>query len=151
MARMHSRKKGKAGSKRPFSEKSRVWVKYTDEEVSKIIDKLHKSGKTPSQIGMILRDSYGIPNIRSVLKKKLTKDIESRGNKIELPEDLSFLMKKEIILGKHIEKNKKDMPSKRGLQLTESKIRRLVKYYKRAGVLPSDWVYDKDKVKLLIG
>lgn len=147
---MHSRKKGKSGSKRPLSDKTKVWVKYTSEEVSKIIDKLHKAGKTPSQIGMILRDSYGIPDARAIIKKKLLKNMKEKGAKIELPEDLIFLMKKEIKLLKHLDKNKKDMPSKRGLQLTESKIRRLVKYYKRKGTLPADWVYDKDKIKLLI-
>ena len=53
-------------------------------------------------------------------------------------------------LRKHLEKNKKDYSSKRGLELTESKIRRLVKYYKKRKVLPEDWKYDPEKAKLLV-
>ena len=151
MARMHSRRKGKSGSKRPFSDKTRVWVKYSAEEVSKIIDKLHKSGKNPSQIGMILRDSYGIPNVRTILEKRLISSMKEKNIKFEIPEDIMYLIKKEMSIAKHLSRNKKDMPSKRGLQLTESKIRRLVKHYKRAGVLPKDWVYDREKAKLIIG
>lgn len=147
---MHSRKKGKSGSKRPLSEKSRVWVKAKPEEISKVVEKLRKDGKTPSQIGMILRDNYGIPNVRTLLSKKLVKKMADLNMKFEVPEDLTFLMKKEMKIIKHLETNKKDIPSKRGLQLTESKIRRLVKYYKNSGVLPANWVYDREKVKLII-
>lgn len=151
MARMHSRRKGKSGSKRPLSDKTKIWVKYNPEEVSKIVDKLHKAGKTPSQIGMILRDSYGVPNIKSILNRKLLSHMKEKNVKFEIPEDLVYLMKKEMTIVKHLEKNKKDMPSKRGVQLTESKIRRLVKYYKRKGILPADWVYNREKAKLIIG
>ena len=42
------------------------------------------------------------------------------------------------------------MPAKRGLELTESKIRKLVKYYKKTKKLESDWKYDPDKIRLLI-
>jgi len=37
----------------------------------------------------------------------------------------------------------------RGLQLTESKINKLVKYYKKSDRLSKDWKYDHKKVKLL--
>ena len=42
------------------------------------------------------------------------------------------------------------MVAKRGLQLTESKIKRIVKYYKISDKLPSGWTYDPEKVRLLI-
>ena len=41
--------------------------------------------------------------------------------------------------------------AKRGLHLTESKIRRLVKYYKKTNKLPAAWKYDREQAKLLIG
>jgi len=50
-------------------------------------------------------------------------------------------LKRAIQTKKHLEKNKKDIHSKRGLQLIEAKIRRLAKYYKREGVLPKKWSY----------
>ena len=42
------------------------------------------------------------------------------------------------------------MPAKRGLQLTENKINKLIKYYKREGILDKDWIYDRQKAKLLV-
>ena len=45
---------------------------------------------------------------------------------------------------------KKDMTAKRGLILTESKIRRLIKYYHNTGRLPLDWKYTREGAKLLV-
>ena len=73
-------------------------------------------------------------------------------NKIlpHLPEDIVALIKKQIALKKHLEVNKHDFTAKRGMQLTESKINRLAKYYKSSKKLPSDWKYDREKAELLI-
>ena len=60
------------------------------------------------------------------------------------------LIKKAVQLHYHMGKNKRDYTSKRGLELTESKIRRLAKYYKKEGMLPVDWKYDVDKARLLV-
>ena len=61
------------------------------------------------------------------------------------------LIKRRINLTTHRESNKQDMTAKRGFQLTESKINRLVKYYKSTGKLPADWKFDRSKAKLLVG
>jgi small subunit ribosomal protein S15 len=50
----------------------------------------------------------------------------------------------------HLERNKRDYTSKRGLELTESKIRRLAKYYKGKKTLPANWKWDLSQAKLLI-
>jgi small subunit ribosomal protein S15 len=151
MARMYSRKKGKAGSKKPEKKVKKTWLNYTSKEIEKIIIKLHKEEKTQSQIGMILRDTYGIPDVSAVLNKKINDVLKENNLQPKLPDDLSALIKKHIMILKHMEKNKKDMPSKRGLQLTESKILRLSKYYKKAGKLPSNWKFDRETARLLIG
>ena len=147
---MHSRDKGKSGSTKPLEKKTYKWVKYKPKEIEQLITKLSKLGKTPSQIGLILRDQYGIPDIKSITKNKLLAILKKNKLNPELPEPLSALIKKEIVLLKHMEKNKHDQPSKRGLNLTESKIRRLTKYYKKKGVLPKDWKYSKEQAKLLV-
>ncbi|MEK6967241.1 MAG: 30S ribosomal protein S15, partial [Nanoarchaeota archaeon] len=59
-------------------------------------------------------------------------------------------IRKNIYVKHHLEKNHKDMAAKRGLQLTDSKIRRLVKYYKRTKRIEKDWTYDPDKIRLLV-
>src|SRR3989344_2034392 len=124
MARMHSRKKGKSGSKKPMKSNKAIWEKYNDKEVVLLIEKLAKEGKTSSEIGITLRDSYGIPDIRLITKKTLTSILS--------------------------EQNKHDQPSIRGLTLTESKIRRLAKYYKSRSLLPESWRYSRTNAKLLI-
>lgn len=150
MARMYSGKKGKSGSHKPVEEKDHKWVNYKPKEIEQLILKIAKTGKTPSQIGMILRDEYGIPDLEKLTKKKLVMILKENKAAPELPEDLTALIKREIIILKHMEKNKHDQPSKRGLLLTESKIRRLVKYYKRVGKLPATWKYSKEQAKLLV-
>jgi small subunit ribosomal protein S15 len=42
------------------------------------------------------------------------------------------------------------MANNRNLQLIESKIRRLVKYYKRNEVLPQNWEYSLKNAELLL-
>jgi SSU ribosomal protein S15P len=103
---------------------------------------LARRGFPPSQIGIILRDQYGIPLVKPITGKKLTRILEEHGVKQELPEDLLNLIRRALRIRKHLEEHPKDMASRRGLQLVESKIHRLIKYYKRVGKLPKDFVYN---------
>ena len=150
MARMYSRKKGKSSSKKPVKKTKPVWLRYGSKETEQLVIKLTKAGKTASEIGIILRDSYGIPSVKVVTKKKIVKIMEENKLTKTLPFDLLALIKKEIAIMKHMDANKKDMTAKRGLTLTDSKIRRLVKYYKKSKKLPADWNYDKKNAKLII-
>ncbi len=149
MARMHSRKHGKSGSKKPDEIKKPIWLQYDKLEAEKIVVKLAKEGYSPAMIGLLLRDQYGIPDIR--IYEERIYDILKKNNLLpEIPEDLFSLLKRAVNLRKHLEKHKKDSTSKRGLELLESKIRRLVKYYRRVGRLPENWKYDPEKAKLLV-
>ena len=150
MARMYSRKKGKSGSKKPL-QRIAPWVRYKPNEVEEIVIKLAKKEMQSAKIGTILRDQYGIPSARLVTKKKITQIMkEHKVYHTPYPEDMFNLLKKAVNLAAHLQKNKKDYTSKRGLEITESKIRRLGKYYKRKGVLPKDWKYDLEKAKLIV-
>ncbi len=146
---MHSRRKGKSGSKKPLK-KSHSWMSYKPKEIELLIVKFGKEGNTPSQIGLILRDVYGIPDVKTITKKSITDILEKRKLLSDLPENLTALLKRVIDLQKHLEENKKDLVAKRGLTLTESKIRRLVKHYKKSGRLPQDWHYNPKRVNLLV-
>jgi len=150
IARMHSRKRGKSGSKKPVKKAVPSWVRYKPKEAEMLIVKLAKEGKTPSQIGMVLRDTYGIPDIRTVMKKKISKILDEKKLLKQIPEDLMALMKKAIAVRKHLEANKQDKSAIRGRQLTDSKINRLVKYYKKTNKLPEDWKYDPNRLRLYI-
>lgn len=149
MARMHSRRKGKSGSKRPEENKKQTWQRYSAKEVESLVVKVAKTDKKPSQIGMILRDSYGIPDVKTITSKKISQILSENKVKQELPENLIYLIKKYIKVAEHFEANKQDMTAKRGLQLTESKINRIVKYYKANKKIPKEWKFDREKAKLL--
>jgi len=150
MARMYSGRKGKSGSTKPSKITRLSWVRYKPNEIELLIAKLAKEGKTSSQIGLFLRDVYGIPNIKQVIGKNVTTILKEKNILSKIPEDLMALIKSSITLKKHLESNKHDVPAKRGLELTESKIRKLVKYYKKTKKLEKDWKYDPDKIKILI-
>ena len=150
MAKMHSRKKGKSGSHKHIIKTKNAWVIHSEKEIEKLVIKLAKNDLHSSQIGLRLRDSYGIPNVKSITKKGLVHILKENSLTKKIPEDILSLIKKDVRLTKHLEINKKDMAVKRGLQLTLSKINRLSKYYKRVGKLPTDWKYDRSKAKLLL-
>lgn len=150
MARMYSRNKGKSGSSKPLVDKKLTWMSYNKKEVEMLVAKLAKEGKTSSQVGLFLRDTYGIPDVKKLTGETITKIMEKRNLAPKLPEDLLALMKKSVAVQKHFESNKKDMTSKRGIQLTDSKIRRLVKYYKRTKKLPEEFKYDPSNLRRYI-
>ena len=150
MARMYSRKKGKHGSKKPPIKQAPRWVRYKKADVEKLVLELAKERHTSATIGTILRDQHGIPDVKLVTGKTISKIM--RENKLypEMPEDMLSLLKKVVNLREHLEKNRSDKLSQKGLQNLEAKIRRLGKYYSREGFLPKDWHYDPTKAKLLI-
>ena len=150
MARMHSRKRGKAGSKKPIKKVISTWLRYKPKEVEMLISKLAKEGKSSSVIGLILRDTYGIPDVKVITKKRITAILQEKKMTKEVPEVLQSVIKKAVMLHKHIESNKNDEAAKRGLKLAESKINRLVKYYKRTGKLSSEWKFDPTKASFYI-
>jgi len=135
---MHSRRKGKSKSRKPLTEALPEWVSYKPQEAVTLVLKLAKEGNKASAIGLLLRDKYQIPDFQKLTGKKINVILKENKVSHELPEDLNNLVTKAFQVKKHLETNKKDMVSKRGLQLTESKINRLAKYYKRRDVLPAN-------------
>ncbi len=148
MAKMHSRARGNARSHAPLSPSKPTWVRYKPKEIELLVGKLAKEGKKSSEVGIILRDSYGIPNVKMLTGKKIQKILEEKKLLGELPDDLMALIRKAALIRKHMQSNKQDMPAKRGLQLTESKIKRLIKHYKEAKKLEPDYKYDPSSVKI---
>ncbi len=148
MARMHSRAKGKSGSHKPVKKVVPGWVKYSPKEVELLVVKYAKEDMKASVIGLHLRDQYGIPSIKLVTGKSVSQILKEKHVEPELPEDLMALIRKSVLLTKHMDENKKDFSSKRGLYLTNSKIHRLVKHYKATNKLPLDWTYNPERFKM---
>jgi ribosomal protein S15P/S13E len=76
-----------------------------------------------------------------VTGKNVTQLARASGQVAKVPEDLDYLFRRAQGLRKHLEKNRKDYQNKRSLATVESKIHRLVKYYKAQGKLQPDWEY----------
>ncbi len=149
MSRMHSSKRGRSGSKRPYVTSNPEWVKMEADDIEEKILELYKRGKTPSEIGVILRDQYAVPNVKLATDKDVTDILEENDVYQDFPQDLMNLMEKAVNLSEHLEENQKDLKNKRGLQLVEAKIRRLAKYYKKQGKIPKDWKYSLDIAEML--
>ena len=81
---------------------------------------------------------------------KLIENLAKKGLAPEIPEDLYHLMKKAVAMRKHIEKNHRDKDSKYRLILVESKIHRLVRYYKLTKQIPANWKYDYQTALALV-
>jgi len=131
--------KGKASQKQKQKEvKQEKHTKLNAKQVEELIVKLYKEGHKPDKIGLILRDTYGIPDVRAITGKKLVKILREKGFDV-FPSDLESLIEKVKNLKKHFEKNKKDYTAKRALQILEARIRILSNYYKKRGILPKDF------------
>jgi small subunit ribosomal protein S15 len=147
LTRMHRHGRGRSHSTRPVTRRPPAWCKYKSEEVEALVIKLAKEGNGPSQIGRILRDQYGIPLVKSITGKKIVEILKQTGLAPKIPEDLGNLLRKAAKLRRHVEKNRKDYRNIQALNLVESQIHRLVKYYKNEGRLPLNWDY---KTELLV-
>lgn len=131
--------RGRSRSTRPVSKRPPNWVIYQPDEVKALIINLAREGKPQSEIGNILRDEHGIPLVKPIVGYGVRKVLEEAGLAPRIPEDLYNLMVKATRLRRHIDRNRKDYSNKRGLQLTESKIYALTRYYKKKGMLPQNW------------
>jgi small subunit ribosomal protein S15 len=145
---MPKQEKGISHQTRPVTKRPPAWCRYTTEEVEAQIMKLSKEGHTPSKIGTILRDQYGVPLAKPIIGKSVTQVLKERGVVSSLPEDLENLLRKATRLHVHHEKNKADLHNKRALQMVEAKIYKLSRYYKNKGVLPADWKYSPKAISL---
>ncbi len=150
MAKMHTRRHGKSGRKRPKAKTCPEWVEMSEEEVKEIIRNLAKKGTPPSKIGLILRDQYAVPSVKALIGKTITEYLEEEDLLPEFPEDLMSLIKKAVRMHQHLEENKRDVHNKTRLMRVESKIQRLVKYYKEKGRIPKDWKYSYEVASLLV-
>eukprot|EP00008_Paramoeba_atlantica_P004181 CAMPEP_0201478770 /NCGR_PEP_ID=MMETSP0151_2-20130828/3534_1 /ASSEMBLY_ACC=CAM_ASM_000257 /TAXON_ID=200890 /ORGANISM="Paramoeba atlantica, Strain 621/1 / CCAP 1560/9" /LENGTH=151 /DNA_ID=CAMNT_0047859963 /DNA_START=73 /DNA_END=528 /DNA_ORIENTATION=+ len=150
MGRMHSHGKGISGSAIPYRRRSPAWLKTTNEEVCDQICKLARKGLTPSQIGIQLRDSHGIGQIKNVTGSKVLRILKANGLAPQIPEDLYHLIKKAVSVRKHLEKCRKDKDAKFRLILIESRIHRLARYYRRTKKVPANWKYKSATASALV-
>ncbi|PKL62669.1 MAG: 30S ribosomal protein S15 [Methanomicrobiales archaeon HGW-Methanomicrobiales-2] len=150
MARMYARRRGTSSSVRPYRKEAPGWSNTDAPEIEKIIVDLRKDGMSTSQIGLALRDRYAVPDVKLATGKRVNEILREKGLESEIPEDLRNLMQKALGIRKHLAENKKDVHNARQLQIAESKVRRLVKYYVKSGRMPKGWTYKPETAEILL-
>ena len=124
-------KNKKTKEKKPSTKKitKPVWLKYTEEEVREIILNLIKKQPelTTEKIGLILKDTYGIPKTK-IYGIKIGQVLKQE-NLYKNP-DLLNLEKKESSIQEHIKRNNQDKRSKRALGITKAKLKKTREYLK---------------------
>ncbi|HKV90555.1 MAG TPA: 30S ribosomal protein S15 [Thermoplasmata archaeon] len=141
VSRIHSGRKGRAGSHKPYPVRAPAFANLDKTEVIEEATRLAKTGLSAAQVGTILRDSHGVPSVRAVTGERMTPLLAAHGVTPDLPEDLQALLKRVVHLQRHLGTHTKDLANRRGLNLMEARIRRLALYYKRHKILPEDWRY----------
>ncbi len=141
LARIHSHRRGKSQSTRPSSKRPPSWVNYSQDEIVANISKLAKEGLAPSQIGLRLRDDFGVPNTKTFLGKSISEVLQEGKNPQTIPEDLGRLVERAAKLKDHLGNHHADRKNVRSLELLEAKIHRLSGYYKEHEKLPNSWKY----------
>lgn len=141
MARIHSHRHGKSHQTRPTSKRAPSWLTYSADEVAALTIKMGKEGLSPSQIGVRLRDEYGIPLVKPIIGKSVAELLRENKLAPAIPEDLQNLVNRAKRVQSHLATFKSDRRNVRSLELLEAKIYRLTKHYKKIGILPNDFKY----------
>jgi small subunit ribosomal protein S15 len=141
---MYTRRRGQSGSDKPSSSEPPAWSYVDSAAIEARICELAEDGYDPSQIGLKLRDEgvngTPVPDVKLATGQKVTEILEEHGAAAVLPEDLRNLMEEAVRLRDHMDEHPQDHQNKRALQNTESKVRRLVDYY-RGDELPEHFSY----------
>ncbi|HXT85242.1 MAG TPA: 30S ribosomal protein S15 [Verrucomicrobiae bacterium] len=147
MARTHAHTHGKSHTNRPTSKNAPSWTISNEEIVSTIVN-FGKDGMGASEIGLRLRDEFAVPLVKPIVGKTITQILEENNITKTMPEDLERLVRKALGLQKHLGDHNSDKRNVRSLELIESKIHRLSRYYKRVSKIPQNWKYKSVIAKL---
>lgn len=142
---MHKEAHGSSGSSKPVDEENPDWVEFEEDEIIEIVLELREEGYDPAQIGLRLRDQYGIPSVKQATGKKLTEILEEEDAAPDMPEDLKNLVEKAESIQDHVDENPSDEQAQRQLELTKAKVRKVADYHREEGNIPDDWEYEADE------
>ncbi|MFB6100454.1 MAG: 30S ribosomal protein S15 [Candidatus Nanohalobium sp.] len=145
MSRMHKEAHGSSGSSKPVDKDNPDWVEFGEDEIIEIVLELREEGLDPAEIGLKLRDQYGVPSVKQATGKKLTEILEEEDVAPEMPEDLKNLVEKAESIEDHVEENPSDEQAKRQLELTKAKIRKIADYHREEGNISEDWEYESEE------
>jgi small subunit ribosomal protein S15 len=150
---MHSRRRGSSGSDRPADDDPPEWSDVDADEIEERVVELAEQGHDPSQIGLKLRDEgvkgTPVPDVKAATGSKVTEILADNDVENDIPEDLRNLLEQAVRLNEHMQENPQDHQNRRAQQNTESKVRRLVDYY-RGDQLDEEFTYTYENAKELL-
>jgi small subunit ribosomal protein S15 len=150
---MHTRRRGSSDSDKPVADEPPEWSDVDEDAIEERVVELAEQGHSPSQIGLKLRDEgvkgTPIPDVKLATGKKVTEILDENDATGEVPEDLYNLLERAVRLREHMDENPQDAANKRALQNTQSKVRRLVDYY-RGDKLDADFTYSYENAKDIV-
>ncbi len=100
------------------------------EDIEAIVVDLAKKGNSPSKIGIILKEKYGVDKIK-LLGKKITKILKD--NNVSYDKDSVFINKKVKNMESHFSKNKQDKRAERDIVRYISLRKRISNYELKRG------------------
>lgn len=124
---------------KPFTTTIPTYLPETIAEIEKTIIHMANRGNTAAMIGTVLRDQYGIGNVADVVGTNMLAFMKKNNCAPVIPDDLAALINKASSIRKHLATFKKDNDAKYRLILVNSRLHRLVRYYKGKCVLPTNW------------
>lgn len=139
MARMHGKGRGVSESTYPYNNTYPHHVTQSKDEIVAIILQLARKGYKPSEIGRILRDDYGVGRVNAITGCSILRILKKNDCKPAIPEDLEALVVKCTSIKNHLNSFPNDKRAKFNLINIESTMHRVLKYYKRYGVMEPKW------------
>jgi len=104
-----------------------TWVKTDEAALKKIIAELAEKNSAP-EIGLILRDQYGIPTTK-IFGKKLKQYLKELG--LDKNEEVDNVSKKVERLKEHLKTNVTDKKAKHKLQKAQAQLNTVNKYFEK--------------------
>ncbi len=135
---------------KPVRDAAPEWVNMLPREVEAKVVEMAKEGLQPAIIGLRLRDQFGIPSVHEVTGKRIGQILEANKLSPKVPQDLTNLIRRSIQLAEHLQHNRGDLHNRRGLEMIEARIRRLIRYHKIRGDLEATFKYTRGGARLLV-
>ena len=123
MGRMYGPGKGMSSTTLPYKRRAPSWIKLKPEDLSEQFCKLAKKGITPSSIDVTLWDSFGVAQVKMFTSVKFLRILKKKGLVPFIPEDLYFLVEKDVSMQLSIEEPMEPDCTKYGVSSTEAVFR----------------------------
>ena len=122
MGRMFKPGKGMSSTTLPYKRRAPTWIKLKPEDLSVQFYKLTKKGITPSSFGVTLC-SFGVAQLEMFTSIKFLRILKKKGLAPFIPEDLYFLVDKDVSMQLSIEEPVEPDCTKYGVGSTKAVFR----------------------------